>query len=340
MSRTAASRRPTRAFAASAALLALLIAAVLVPAAARADEGMWTFDHLPLQQLQERYGFTPTPEWVEHVQKASINFGGGSGAFVSPDGLALTNHHVALGQLAKMSSPGPRLRPRRLLRAHPRRGAALSRPRAQGADDQRGRDRPRPGRGGLGGRRPGAERPAQGGHGPHRAGGEPRRAQGRGGRALPRRRVLALPLQDLQGRAPGVRARGAGRVLRRRPRQLLLSRATTWTSPSSASTRTASRSTRSTGSAGAGKARARATSSSWRATRARPSGSTPWPSSSTSGPWTCRCGSCSTSSASRPTAPTRRAGPSRRARRATGSAGSRTTSSASTASSRCSRIPP
>ena len=106
MSRTAASRRPTRAFAASAALLALLIAAVLVPASARADEGMWTFDHLPLQQLQERYGFTPTPEWVEHVQKASINFGGGSGAFVSPDGLALTNHHVALGQLAKMSSPG------------------------------------------------------------------------------------------------------------------------------------------------------------------------------------------------------------------------------------------
>jgi hypothetical protein len=26
----------------------------------RADEGMWTFDNLPLAQLQKRYGFTPT----------------------------------------------------------------------------------------------------------------------------------------------------------------------------------------------------------------------------------------------------------------------------------------
>jgi hypothetical protein len=105
MSRTATLRRGTRALAASAALLAGLVAAVLLPAASRADEGMWTFDRLPLRQLQERYGFTPTPEWIENVQKASINFGGGSGAFVSPDGLALTNHHVALGQLAKLSSP-------------------------------------------------------------------------------------------------------------------------------------------------------------------------------------------------------------------------------------------
>jgi len=100
MSRLPASRRGLR-----VALLAFLAAALLAPAAV-ADEGMWPLDNLPLKQLQERYGFTPTPEWIEHVQKASINFGGGSGAFVSPDGLALTNHHVALGQLAKMSSPG------------------------------------------------------------------------------------------------------------------------------------------------------------------------------------------------------------------------------------------
>jgi hypothetical protein len=105
MSRTATFRRGTRALAASATLLVAVAVAVLLPAAVRADEGMWTFDNLPLKQLQERYGFAPTPEWIEHVQKASINFGGGSGAFVSPDGLALTNHHVALGQLAKLSSP-------------------------------------------------------------------------------------------------------------------------------------------------------------------------------------------------------------------------------------------
>jgi hypothetical protein len=104
MSRNATLPRGIRALAA-AMLLVGLPAAVLAPSPARADEGMWTFDHLPLRQLQERYGFTPTPEWIEHVQKASINFGGGSGGFVSPDGLALTNHHVALGQLAKLSSP-------------------------------------------------------------------------------------------------------------------------------------------------------------------------------------------------------------------------------------------
>ena len=70
------------------------------------DEGMWTFDNPPLQQLKERYGFTPTPEWLEHLRLASVRFNdGGSGSFVSPTGLVLTNHHVARGQLQKMSSP-------------------------------------------------------------------------------------------------------------------------------------------------------------------------------------------------------------------------------------------
>ena len=69
-----------------------------------ADEGMWTLDNLPLQKLKERYHFTPTAEWIEHVQLSAVNFGGASGSFVSPDGLVLTNHHVALGQLQKISS--------------------------------------------------------------------------------------------------------------------------------------------------------------------------------------------------------------------------------------------
>ena len=84
-------------------VLALGLAASF-PAPAHADEGMWTFDNLPLERLQKNYGFTPTHEWLEHVQRSCVNFGGGSGAFVSADGLVLTNHHVALGQLQKMSS--------------------------------------------------------------------------------------------------------------------------------------------------------------------------------------------------------------------------------------------
>src|SRR2546425_2990756 len=70
-----------------------------------ADEGMWTFDNPPVKQLKERYGFSPTPEWLEHVRLSSVRFeDGGSGSFVGPNGLVLTNHHVASGQLQKVSS--------------------------------------------------------------------------------------------------------------------------------------------------------------------------------------------------------------------------------------------
>ena len=68
------------------------------------DEGMWTFDNPPEKQLKEKYGFEPTAEWLEHVQLSSVRFmDGGSGSFVSSEGLVLTNHHVAVGQLQKMS---------------------------------------------------------------------------------------------------------------------------------------------------------------------------------------------------------------------------------------------
>lgn len=71
----------------------------------QAEEGMWTLDNLPLKQLKEKYGFAPTPQWLEHVRLASVRVGdGGSGSFISPDGLMLTNHHVALGQLQKVST--------------------------------------------------------------------------------------------------------------------------------------------------------------------------------------------------------------------------------------------
>ncbi len=71
-----------------------------------AEEGMWTFDNPPLKQLRERYEFTPTQQWLEHVRLSSVRFNnGGSGSFVSPNGLVLTNHHIVFGQLQKLSSP-------------------------------------------------------------------------------------------------------------------------------------------------------------------------------------------------------------------------------------------
>jgi hypothetical protein len=92
----------------SPARAAVMAAALTVAAAPqlRGDEGMWTFDNLPIKLLKDRYGFTPKQDWIDHLRLASVRFNdGGSGAFVSKDGLVLTNHHVALGQLQKMSTP-------------------------------------------------------------------------------------------------------------------------------------------------------------------------------------------------------------------------------------------
>jgi hypothetical protein len=83
-----------------------LAAAFILAASALAEEGMWTLDNPPLKQLKEKYGFEPTPQWLEHIRLSSVRVGdGGSGSFISPNGLVLTNHHVALGQLQKMSTP-------------------------------------------------------------------------------------------------------------------------------------------------------------------------------------------------------------------------------------------
>jgi hypothetical protein len=81
---------------------ALLMAAVPM---IQAEEGMWTFDNPPLKQLAAKYNFHPTQAWLDHLRLASVRLNdGGSGSFVSPNGLLLTNHHVARGQLQKNST--------------------------------------------------------------------------------------------------------------------------------------------------------------------------------------------------------------------------------------------
>ena len=85
--------------------LAALGSALLLFTVVRADEGMWTYDNPPTKQLQERYNFTLTQQWLDHVRLSSVRLNdGGSGSFVSPNGLLLTNHHVARGQLQKNST--------------------------------------------------------------------------------------------------------------------------------------------------------------------------------------------------------------------------------------------
>src|SRR5436189_2756112 len=82
-----------------------IVCAIGLATVARADEGMWLFSAPPLKQLKEKYQFEPTPQWLEHLQKSSVRFNsGGSGSFVSANGLCITNHHVGADALQKASS--------------------------------------------------------------------------------------------------------------------------------------------------------------------------------------------------------------------------------------------
>ena len=88
------------------ALALLALGTSLPESTTRPDEGMWPFDSLPLAVLKEKYNFEPSKEWLDHVRLGSVRFDtGGSGSFVSPNGLVMTNHHVALETIQKVSTP-------------------------------------------------------------------------------------------------------------------------------------------------------------------------------------------------------------------------------------------
>jgi hypothetical protein len=84
-----------------------LACAVFCSTAAVADEGMWLYNEPPKDKIKAKYGFEVTQPWLDHIRLSSVRFNnGGSGSFVSPDGLTFTNHHVGAACVQQLSTEG------------------------------------------------------------------------------------------------------------------------------------------------------------------------------------------------------------------------------------------
>lgn len=86
------------------AVIIALFSLQTIPVAA-VDEGMWTFNNVPREEIKRKYGFDVTDDWLRKVQLASVRFNnGGSGSFVSPNGLVLTNYHIVEDVVGEIST--------------------------------------------------------------------------------------------------------------------------------------------------------------------------------------------------------------------------------------------
>ncbi len=204
----------------------LVVAALAAgPATAAADEGMWLFSNPPKKELQQRYNFAPPDDWYVHLQRASVRVNsGGSGEFVSSSGLVLTNHHIGIDSLEKLSTPEKNYVADGFYARTP--AEELKCPDVElnvlmSVEDvtERVNAAVRPGSSMAEAEK--ARRAVMNTieHGIH----EEDRPAERRGHALSWRHVPALPLQEVYRRAAGLCPRGGHRQFRRRSRQLRIS---------------------------------------------------------------------------------------------------------------------
>jgi len=82
-----------------------LTCAFVCSSLAVADEGMWLYNQPPRDKIKGKYGLDLTQQWLDHLRLSSVRFNnGGSGSFVSPDGLTFTNHHVGAACVQQLST--------------------------------------------------------------------------------------------------------------------------------------------------------------------------------------------------------------------------------------------
>lgn len=92
--------------------LALVLSSGCFFTLTQAEEGMWlpdTVNTLPLAKMRAK-GLTLKPEDIYNpngpsLKDAIVIIDGGTGEFISPEGLLLTNHHVAFDGIASLSTP-------------------------------------------------------------------------------------------------------------------------------------------------------------------------------------------------------------------------------------------
>jgi len=82
----------------------ILVYAGLLGGISVADEGLWPYNQFPAATVKTKRGFEVENAFLDHLRLASVRIGDGSGAFVSPNGLLLTNRQAVAACLASHST--------------------------------------------------------------------------------------------------------------------------------------------------------------------------------------------------------------------------------------------